>query len=243
MKIKRKLSDAEYNALDDNKKALYVQQGSEWVLDMEDTAFEEMKREKVELKAKLEQFEAEKKAAEDKAAEEKAKREKDKMDKHKKEGEWEAYVGSLEKKIETLENTLKETQEGYRNRISNEMLTREVDRIANEVSTAPSLLKPFIRDRLTVEFVGEEPRIFVKDDKGHKSATSIKEFEKSIIDNSEFSAIIKQTAGGAGTQNQDGFSGTKTINNNQAPQGGSVNILDMTLEQQAAFAKQLEATM
>lgn len=243
MKIKRKLSDAEYNALDDNKKALYVKQGSEWVLDIDDTAFEELKKEKTELKAKLEQFEAEKKAAEDKAAEEKAKREKDKMDKQKKDGEWEAYTKSLEEKVEKLQNDLKTTQEGYRNRLTTDMLNREVDRIANELSTAPSLLKPFIRDRLTVEFVGEEPRIFVKDDKGHKSATSIKEFEKSIVDNSEFSAIIKQTAGGASTQNQNGFSGTKTINNNQAPQGGSVNILDMTLEQQAAFAKQLEADM
>ena len=243
MKIKRKLSDAEYNALDDNKKALYIQQGSEWVLDIDDTAFEELKKEKTELKVKLEQFEAEKKAAEDKAAEEKAKREKDKMDKQKKDGEWEAYTKSLEEKVEKLQNDLKTTQEGYRNRLTTDMLNREVDRIANELSTAPSLLKPFIRDRLTVEFVGEEPRIFVKDDKGHKSATSIKEFEKSIVDNSEFSAIIKQTAGGAGTQNQNGFSGTKTINNNQAPQGGSVNILDMTLEQQAAFAKQLEANM
>ena len=243
MKIKRKLSDAEYNALDDNKKALYIQQGSEWVLDIDDTAFEELKKEKTELKVKLEQFEAEKKAAEDKAAEEKAKREKDKMDKQKKDGEWEAYTKSLEEKVEKLQNDLKTTQEGYRNRLTTDMLNREVDRIANELSTAPSLLKPFIRDRLTVEFVGEEPRIFVKDDKGHKSATSIKEFEKSIVDNSEFSAIIKQTAGGASTQNQNGFSGTKTINNNQAPQGGSVNILDMTLEQQAAFAKQLEANM
>ena len=243
MKIKRKLSDAEYNALDDNKKALYVKQGSEWVLDIDDTAFEELKKEKTELKVKLEQFEAEKKAAEDKAAEEKAKREKDKMDKQKKDGEWEAYTKSLEEKVEKLQNDLKTTQEGYRNRLTTDMLNREVDRIANELSTAPSLLKPFIRDRLTVEFVGEEPRIFVKDDKGHKSATSIKEFEKSIVDNSEFSAIIKQTAGGASTQNQNGFSGTKTINNNQAPQGGSVNILDMTLEQQAAFAKQLEADM
>ena len=243
MKIKRKLSDAEYNALDDNKKALYIQQGSEWVLDIDDTAFEELKKEKTELKAKLEQFEAEKKAAEDKAAEEKAKREKDKMDKQKKDGEWEAYTKSLEEKVEKLQNDIKTTQEGYRNRLTTDMLNREVDRIANELSTAPSLLKPFIRDRLTVEFVGEEPRIFVKDDKGHKSATSIKEFEKSIVDNSEFSAIIKQTAGGASTQNQNGFSGTKTINNNQAPQGGSVNILDMTLEQQAAFAKQLEANM
>lgn len=243
MKIKRKLSDAEYNALDDNKKALYIQQGSEWVLDIDDTAFEELKKEKTELKVKLEQFEAEKKAAEDKAAEEKAKREKDKMDKQKKDGEWEAYTKSLEEKVEKLQNDIKTTQEGYRNRLTTDMLNREVDRIANELSTAPSLLKPFIRDRLTVEFVGEEPRIFVKDDKGHKSATSIKEFEKSIVDNSEFSAIIKQTAGGASTQNQNGFSGTKTINNNQAPQGGSVNILDMTLEQQAAFAKQLEANM
>lgn len=243
MKIKRKLSDAEYNALDDNKKALYVKQGSDWVLDIDDTAFEELKKEKTELKVKLEQFEAEKKAAEDKAAEEKAKREKDKMDKQKKDGEWEAYTKSLEEKVEKLQNDIKTTQEGYRNRLTTDVLNREVDRIANELSTAPSLLKPFIRDRLTVEFVGEEPRIFVKDDKGHKSATSIKEFEKSIVDNSEFSAIIKQTAGGASTQNQNGFSGTKTINNNQAPQGGSVNILDMTLEQQAAFAKQLEANM
>ena len=243
MKIKRKLSDAEYNALDDNKKALYVKQGSDWVLDLEDTAFEEVKKEKDSLRAKVEQFESEKRAAEEKAAEEKAKREQEKMAKQKKEGEWEAYTKSLEEKVEKLQNDLKTTQEGYRNRLTTDMLNREVDRIANELSTAPSLLKPFIRDRLTVEFVGEEPRIFVKDDKGHKSATSVKEFEKSIVDNSEFSAIIKQTAGGASTQNQNGFSGTKTINNNQVPQGGSVNILDMTLEQQAAFAKQLEADM
>ena len=114
------------------------------------------------------------------------------------------------------------------------MLTREVDRIANELSTAPSLLKPVIRERLTVDFVGDEPRIFVMDEKGLKTAMSVKEFEKSIVDNSEFSAIIKQTAGGASTQNQNGFSGTKTINNNQAPQGGSVNILDMTPDQQVA---------
>ena len=243
MKIKRKLSDAEYNALDDNKKALYIQQGSEWVLDIDDTAFEELKKEKTELKVKLEQFEAEKKAAEAKAAEEKAKREQDKMDKQKKDGEWEAYTKSLEAKVEKLENNLKTTQEGYRNRLATDMLNREVDRIANELSTAPSLLKPFLRDRLTVDFVGDEPRVFVADEQGHKTAMSIKEFEKTVIDNAEFSAIIKQTAGGAGTQNQQGFSGTKTNSNVQAPQGGAVNILDMTPDQQAAFAKQLETEM
>ena len=243
MKLKRKLNETDYDALDDAKKALYVKQGSDWVLDLEDTAFDELKKEKDGLRAKLEQFENEKKAAEEKAAEEKAKREQEKIAKLKKDGEWEAYTKSLEAKVEKVENDLKRTHEGYRNRLATDMLNREVDRIANDLSTAPSLLKPFLRDRLTVDFVADEPRIFVADEQGHKTAMSIKEFEKTVIDNSEFSAIIKQTASGAGTQNQQGFSGTKTNNNVQAPQGGAVNILDMTPDQQAAFAKQLESEM
>lgn len=243
MTLKRKINQAEYDVLNGELKQHYVQKDGDWLLNLEDKAFDELKQEKQTLQAKLDQIEAEKREAEKKAAEAAVKREADKMEKQKKDGEWEAYTKSLEEKVAKLQSDNEAIIKRHREQLSNDMLTREVDRIANELSTAPSLLKPVIRERLTVDFVGDDPRIFVMDEKGLKTAMSVKEFEKSIVDNSEFSAIIKQTAGGASTQNQNGFSGTKTINNNQAPQGGSVNILDMTPDQQAAFAKQLESSM
>ena len=192
MTLKRKINQAEYDVLNGELKQHYVQKDGDWLLNLEDKAFDELKQEKQTLQAKLDQIEAEKREAEKKAAEAAVKREADKMEKQKKDGEWEAYTKSLEEKVAKLQSDNEAIIKRHREQLSNDMLTREVDRIANELSTAPSLLKPVIRERLTVDFVGDDPRIFVMDEKGLKTAMSVKEFEKSIVDNSEFSAIIKQ---------------------------------------------------
>ena len=248
MKIKRKVTKDEFNALSEDLKLLYVEKGDAYVLDIEDNAFESIKAENASLKKKLEDLENEKEAKARESEKAREKRDKKDLENKKEAKQWEDYASALEVKLEKLETAKNDTEAHYKNILTSQAIKSEADAICNELSTAPTLLRPYVLDHLTAEIINGEVRIYVKDDSGQKSATSLKEFRQSIVDNAEFSAIIKQTAtSGASTQTNNQFSGTKPNTNVgiQAPQQGdqSVNILEMNSEQAAAFAKQIESEL
>lgn len=235
MKLKRKISKDEHEKLADGLKEVYVESNGDYIIDMEDTGFEQLKAEKKALQDKLNELEVKEKEAEA----EKARR---KEEQQKKDGKWEELNKSYAEKIEKLEKDAVEQKANYERQIGKNIIDREVDRICNEIATSPALLRPHVASRFDVEFGNGEAKLYIKDVDGKRSAMTVKELEKSLIDNADFSAIIKQNAGGASKTNPNSFSGTKPETNGNPP-ATSKRITDMTPDELAVYAENLANSM
>ena len=233
MTVKGKITKADYDALSSELKGIYKQVGDDYVLDYEDKAFDTLKSENATLKAEKEKHEAElaekvRKAEEAAAAREAAKY-KEAMEKN----DAQAVAKSWSEKYEKLEGDLKSEKERYNNYVRKSLVDAAVSEMAERISTSPALIRPHIASRLDVDLSGAEPVLFVKDEKGMRSALTIQELEKSFIDNKDYSAIIKHnsTNGGASGQNQTQPQGGAYSGVNQQSGGEHKNLLDMSFDE------------
>ena len=105
------------------------------------------------------------------------------------------------------------------------------DALANDISTVPTLLKRYVRDRLSVELVEDNPIVRVLDAAGKASALSLDDLKKEIVADKQFAAIIKASnasGGGAGSKS-DGNQG------NGGAGSGAKLIAEMTLDERKAL--------
>lgn len=200
MKLKRKINKDEFDGLTEVQKTLYVEKDGSYVLDIDDTAFETLKAEKKAKEDELAKYKAEEEQRLKEAEERAEKRAKEKYEKAKSDKDVEAIEKSWQEKYDKLQTKLTETESKHTSYVSKTLIDETVSKIANEISTSPTLLSPHIRSRLSVDFTGEQPKLIVLDDKGERSALTVDELKKSFIDNKDFSAIIKATSASGGAK-------------------------------------------
>lgn len=216
MALKRKITAAEYEALNDSLKGEYKADGDSYVLDLEDTGFNELKAERDAARQALRDREAADAEAKRKAAEDKAKADGD--------------IAALEKswKEKAERDTAAEREKTQKAQAALRVAT--VDRVAAEIahriSTVPALIQPLVASRLDVEIHDETPLVRVKDAAGRPSALSISDLEKEFLDSPAYKAVMKGSdarGGGAGGGGAGGGAPAKKLS-------------EMTATEEAIFA-------
>ena len=200
MKLKRKISQSELEQLTKEVQELYTKVGDEFVLDLDDTAFETLKTEKASLKKELDDYKAQEEERIRKAEERAKKKAQEEYEKAKGDKDVEAIEKSWTDKYSKLETEFKGLQEKHNKYVTKSLVDSAVTAMANEISTHPNLISPHIRSRLGVDLTGDSPKLVVLDESGQRSALTVDELKKSFVDNKEFSAIIKATSANGGAK-------------------------------------------
>lgn len=200
MKLKRKISQSELEQLTKELQELYTKVGDEFVLNLDDTAFETLKAEKKSAEEKLAKYEQEEEERIRKVEERAKKKAQEEYEKAKGDKDVEAIEKSWTDKYSKLETEFKGLQEKHNGYVTKSLVETAVTAMANEISTHPSLISPHIRSRLGVDLTGDSPKLVVLDENGQRSALTVDELKKSFVDNKEFSAIIKATSANGGAK-------------------------------------------
>lgn len=200
MKLKRKISQSELEQLTKELQELYTKVGDEFVLNLDDTAFETLKAEKKSAEEKLAKYEQEEEERIRKAEERAKKKAQEEYEKAKGDKDVEAIEKSWTDKYSKLETEFKGLQEKHNGYVTKSLVETAVTTMANEISTHPNLISPHIRSRLGVDLTGDSPKLVVLDENGQRSALTVDELKKSFVDNKEFSAIIKATSANGGAK-------------------------------------------
>lgn len=205
--LKRKLTKALWEALSDEKKALYTVSSSnadEYLFTgieggLDDAG--ELRRANERIKTEL--AEAKKAAADAQTALDAVG-----ADARRKAGDITAIEADWQRKVDTEKAKAKADTERLTKHLNEVMINAEANRIASVISTSPALLSPLIAKRLSAELDGETPITRVLGPDGKPSAMSIKELQQEFVDNKEYSGILigSKGSGGADGRRMDGSS-------------------------------------
>lgn len=210
MKLKRKISQSELDQVSKELQELYTKVGDEFILNLDDTAFEALKTEKANLKQELDDYKAQEAERIRKAEERAKKKAEEEYSKAKTDKDVEAIEKSWTEKYNKLEELHKSLETKHSDYVTKTLIDGVVNTMANEISTHPTLISPHIRSRLSVDMTGDAPKVVVLDAQGQRSALTVDELKKSFVDNKDFSAIIKATSANGGAKAGGSPSGTQT---------------------------------
>lgn len=214
MALKRKITKEAFDKLSADLKTEYVERDGEYVLDIdgeEDTgALKRAKDRETQLRK-----DAEKKARE---LEEQLAAVSD-VDARKK-GDIETLEKSWKKKHDETEAQYKARIDKLTSYTTKTLLDGTASQIASKISTVPALMAKAIRERLSVDFEGDEPTLRVLDASGKPSALTLEQLSQEFVANKEFSSIIVGSKASGGGASKDGFAkrnGGATQNNPDKP--------------------------
>ena len=201
MALKRKINKETYEKLSDEMKTIYTASGDDYVLDAEDAkelknAKDQEKQRAKDLQTELDSLRAKLEAIEDEKAQEIAK----------KTGDLAALEKSWKEKAEKEKEPLIAENNKLRAAAVKSLVDGTAGVIAQEIATVPSLMARAIKDRLTVDFDGDEPTLRVLGPDGKPSALTIDDLKKEFVANKDYSAIIvgsKATGSSASKQTSD----------------------------------------
>lgn len=189
--LKLKLTPAEHGTLPDPLKAEYKQEGDSYVLDT-DVKFEDtgaLRNALVQEKANAKKLQADKQVLEGQVIDLTARA---------------GTAGDLEKswqaKVDAAKTQYENDTKGLKAQINTLLIDNVANQLAAEISTAPSLMAPAIKGRLTVDIVDGQYITRVLTPDGKASALSVKELAEELRANKEFAPIIsasKASGGGA----------------------------------------------
>lgn len=205
MALKIKLTKEQYEALSDALKAEYVADGEGYRLDadFEDTgALKRAKDREAQLRRDAEQKLKEATDALDALSGDDAKKKGDIVTLEK------SWQGKLDKLTNESEAKIK-TLTGH---VTKNLVDKVATEIATKISKAPSILSRFIKDRLAVDFEGDEPKTRVLDKEGKPSALTLDELANEFVANKDFADIIigSKASGSAKPSNQNPPSGANS---------------------------------
>lgn len=194
MALKRKISKAEYEKLSDGIKSEYIEDGDGFRLDLDGDEDTGALRRAKDREAQLRK-DAEKRAkeAEDRLTEIEGDDARKKGDIETLEKKWKADL-EAEREGRKADN---EKSQGY---IRKTLVDAKAVEMATQISKAPKLLARIIKDRLTVDFDGDEPVTKVLGADGKVSDMDLAALQKEIVANPDFADIIiaSKASGGAG---------------------------------------------
>lgn len=199
MALKKKLTKEEHAKLSAELKAEYIEDGDGFRLDVageEDTGA--LKRAK-DREAQL------RREAEEKLREAQAQLDALGSDDARKKGDIATLEKSWQKKLEDATTAANAKISKLTAHTTKTLLDGTAHQIAAKISTVPALMAKAVRERLTVDFEGDEPTLRILDASGKPSALTLEQLSQEFVANKEFSSIIvgsKATGGGAA---KDGF--------------------------------------
>jgi len=202
MKFKLKIKKDEYEALGEDIKKLYIADGENFKLDVDDTDLA------AEMRRARDREKQEKQEALDKLAALEEKVTELENDGGKKKGDVDAlersYKDQLQKQKEKLEGIVNK----FKDMLKKLLVSDIAKTVAGEISTSPALLLPHIERRLTAELDGDEPITRVLGIDGKPSALSIEQLKQEFVDSKDFAPIIigskASGSGGSGGNNSSG---------------------------------------
>jgi hypothetical protein len=211
--MKRRITKAEFDALSDALKQIYVQDGDGYKLPLvDDDDPAELRRAR----------DREKQAAKDaKAALETANAELEKL-----RGPAHKDIATLEKswqeKLTARETELTTQIEGLKKSLNATLVDHATATIAGSITAKPenaSVMAPHIKNRLEVVFDGDTPTVKVKDKQGKLSAMSLAELGKEFQTDPVFATVVvvSKATGAGGTRvstqagSGSGADGTKKL--------------------------------
>lgn len=194
MALKKKITKAEYEKLNEVFKAEYIEDGDGFRLDVdgeEDTGA--LKRAK-DREAQL------RKDAEAKLKEAQEQLDALGNDDARKKGDIETLEKSWKAKLEAEQSAHAATKDKFQGVNKKNLVDAKATEIATKISKVPTLLARVIKDRLTVDFEGDEPTTRVLDAAGKPSALTLEDLQKELVANPDYADIIiaSKASGGAG---------------------------------------------
>lgn len=196
------------NSLEDvaeNLRSLYVADGDTFVLKLDDDPADGMR------KARDHEKEARKEAERKLRELEKAK-EDESDNRNKQKGDVDALEKSWQAKYDKREQELLGQVNNLKAHVHQTSIDGVANSLASELFTSPALVLPHIKSRLTVEEVDGKFETKILGQDGKPSAFTLDEYKKELIENKDFSAVLKVTKAKGGT----GF--VPNINNQGAHQ-------------------------
>lgn len=190
----RKIDETKFNSLSDELKKEYKKDGDSYVLEVEGIEdIGALKRAKDRESQHRKDAEKKLKELEEKLAET------DEIDARKK-GDIETLEKSWKEKLETQKQTLSSEIDKLRGYTRNSLVDSVAMKLAQEISTSPSLILPHIKSRLTADFDADSPVTKVLDLAGKPSALTVDELKAELLANKDFSPILiaSKASGGAG---------------------------------------------
>lgn len=232
MALKRKLTKAEYESINDIIKKEYVADGDDFCLDLDGGDAEDnsaLKRAKDRANERAKEAEAREKVLESRLSEIEG------LDARKR-----GDVATLEKsyngKLETQKAEYEKRLGVLTKHTTATMIDKEAMAIASRISNSPNLLFPHIKARLQADFEGDAPRTWVLDEEGNRSAYTMQDLEKQFVANKDYAAIMiaSKASGGAGASATKS-SGARFTSNNEKPR----DLASMKPEQLAQHFKEV----
>lgn len=201
MALKRKIDKAAFDKLPDVLKTEYIEDGDGYRLDVdgaEDTgALKRSKDRETQLR----------KEAEENLREAQKKLDDLGTDDARKKGD----IETLEKKwgadLQAEKDAHAATTNKYQGAFKKSLVDNVSSAMATKVSKVPALLSRVIKDRLTVDFEGDEPVTKVLGADGKVSDMTLEDLQKEVVANPEYADIIiasKSSGGASKTTNKGG---------------------------------------
>jgi hypothetical protein len=134
-----------------------------------------------------------------------------------KKGDIKALETQWKKQTETLEAGYKAKLESRDNYISKILVSNTADTIASKISTVPVLMSKALRERMTVDFTGDEPKLIVLGIDGKPSDLTVEKLSEEFVANKEFSSIIVSSKASGGAQGQKSSGGANQSENKDKP--------------------------
>lgn len=197
MALKKKLTAAEFADLSDDLKAEYKKAGKGYVLDLEDDGGDG--DDAAELRRANERLKQEKKDAQKLARETQAKLDELDGNDARKSGDIDKIEKGWQTKLDTATAEGEAKLAKMRDAFLKTLDVQALD-IATAISNSPKLLAKHIRERLSVNFEGDEPEVVILDAKGKPSKLSVDDLKKEVSADKDFASIIiasKASGGGA----------------------------------------------
>jgi len=212
MALKNKIDKAAFDKLPDVLKSEYIEDGDGYRLDVdgaEDTGA--LKRAK-DREAQL------RKDAETQLREAQAKLDELGTDDARKKGDIATLEASWKGKLDEEQAGRKADVDKYQGAFRKTLIDNQASAMATKISKVPALLSRVIKDRLTVDFEGDEPVTRVLSADGKVSAMTLEDLQKEVVANPEYADIIiaSKASGGAGKTKQGGGAPTNP-NPNEKP--------------------------
>lgn len=207
MKLKKKVKSLD--EVQEQYRDLYVEKDGEFVLEVdgeEDTGA--LKRAKDHEKKRRQDAEQKTRELEEQMADLQEQLndlngQKDDKDKSGIEKKWQDKYNKREKELtDQLDSLNKE--------INTLLIDNVADQIAADLSDSPAVIRPHIRQRLTVERVDGKAVTRVKDSDGELSALTVDELKSEFQSNNDFASVIRGSKGsGSGANGGQGGQGGK----------------------------------
>ncbi len=201
MSLKAAITKAEFDKLSDILKTEYTVDGDEYKLDVdgiEDAgplkrALDREKENKKELQKKNKELEERLNGVSDADA--------------RKAGDIEKLERAAAAKLAKERKELEDVIAGKDAHIKSFLVDAVATKMASEISTAPALLLPHIKERLMADLSGDKPVTRVLDADGNVTSKTPADLQKEFVANKDFASIIigsRATGGGAGGQRGGG---------------------------------------